>query len=245
MRILRKLFKVVLNYLKAVFYPDVCISCGEAIDNGEFLCDYCRRNIERINPEKRCIKCGYEKKDCVCFSRVYSFCGIISLYENTGIAQKAYYKYKLLHKRHYASYFSKALALAIRSEYYGIEFDGICYVPSSKRSILTRGFDHSEELCREVSRITGIKFIDNLLYCKSFTRPQHKSSFDERIKNVRGKYGYRYKINAKSILLLDDIRTSGATLNECAKELLRAGADRVYCVTVLAQKRKNAKVEKQ
>ncbi len=243
MKILCDGVKGLLRLLKLSFYPEICISCGEIVEEGESLCNYCRRNIERINPEKRCLKCGFEKKDCVCPMRVYSFEGIVSLYENTGIAQRAYYKYKLFHRKHYSGYFAKALSLAIRSEYYGIDFDGICCVPTSKRSMLSLGFDHTKELVKRVSEITGIELIDNLLTCKEFAHPQHNSTFEERLKNVKGKYGYIRKVNLKTVLLLDDIRTSGATLDECSKQLLMAGADRVYCITVLAGLRKKTKVE--
>ncbi len=243
MKILYNTLIRLFAFLKSLIYPEVCISCGEIIDEGEHLCNYCRRNIERINPEKRCLKCGFEKKDCVCSVRVYSFENIISLFENIGIAQRAYYKYKLFHRKHYSDYFAKALSLAVKSEYYGTEFDGICSVPSSKRSTLSRGFDHTKELAVLVSEIMGIKCLEHLLFCKEFVRPQHRSSFEERLKNVKGKYGYTRNINTKNVLLFDDIRTSGATLDECARQLLKAGADKVYCVTVLAQPRRKDKVE--
>lgn len=244
MKTLFKILSAIISFLRAMLYPEVCISCGDIVDEGESLCNYCRENIERINPEKRCMKCGFEKKNCVCSVRVYSFQSVISLFENTDIAQRAYYKYKLFHRKHYSDYFAKALAIAIKSEFYDVDFDGICYVPSSKRSILSRGFDHSKRLAEQVSRLTGIAFMDELLICKEFVRPQHKSNFEERLKNVKGKYSFSRNVNCKNILLFDDIRTSGATLDECSLQLLKAGADKVYCITVLAQVHKKDKVEK-
>lgn len=241
MKIFTKVSGFVKKLVFSALYPNVCISCGEIIGEDKFLCKRCQSSIEIINPKKRCLKCGFEKKDCLCSSRVYRFEGIVSLYENAGIAQRAYYKYKLFHKRHYGQYFINELSKAVKSEFSHIGFDGICYVPTSKRSILGRGFDHAKELCEGVSDITAIKMLDDLLFCRDFRRPQHKSNFDERIHNVKGKYGYKRKIKAKNILLLDDIRTSGATLDECARQLLKAGADRVYCITVLSQKRRRLK----
>lgn len=241
MKTLTKIFDFAKRFLLSALYPNTCISCGEIIGEDSFLCKSCKEAIEIINPKKRCLKCGFEKKDCLCSLRVYRFEGIISLYENTGIAQRAYYKYKLFRKRHYGKYFIRELSKAIKSEFSHIDFDGICYVPSSKRSIMGKGFDHAKELCEGVSEITGIKMLDGLLFCRGFRRPQHKSGFEERILNVNGKYGYRRKIKAENILLLDDIRTSGATLDECARQLLKAGANSVYCITVLAQKRRALK----
>ena len=77
-------------------------------------------------------------------------------------------------------------------------------------------------------------------YCRivSMHGRNYVDCFEERISNVKGKYGFRRKIKAENILLIDDIRTSGATLDECARQLLRAGADRVYCATILSRKRR-------
>ena len=241
MKTLIRILDFLKKFLISGLYPNICISCGEIIGENDFLCKNCREAIEIINPKKRCGRCGLEKKNCLCSTRVYRFEGIISLYENVGIAQRAYYKYKLFHKRHYETFFINELSKAIKTEYSHIDFDGICYVPSSKRSIMGRGFDHAKELCEGVSEITGIKMLDGLLFCKEFRRPQHKSSFEERLSNVKGKYGFRRKIRANNVLLLDDIRTSGATLDECSRQLLKAGADRVYCITVLARKSKALK----
>lgn len=54
-----------------------------------------------------------------------------------------------------------------------------------------------------------------------------------RLKNVKNKYYAQNKISGGNVLLFDDIATTGATLDECAKQLLIAGADRVYCISVL------------
>ena len=65
-------------------------------------------------------------------------------------------------------------------------------------------------------------------------KQQHKLSIKNRLTNVNGKFYFNYRIDGATVLLVDDIRTTGATLDECAKMLLYAGADKVYCVTALA-----------
>ena len=65
------------------------------------------------------------------------------------------------------------------------------------------------------------------------TKKQHRSSIKERLSNVDGKYCATRRISTANVLLIDDIKTTGATLDECAKQLLFAGADSVYCVSVL------------
>ena len=60
----------------------------------------------------------------------------------------------------------------------------------------------------------------------------------ERFKNVKGMYKTNYKVTGKTILLVDDIKTTGASFDECAKQLLLAGADNVYCVSAVGSKTK-------
>ena len=72
-----------------------------------------------------------------------------------------------------------------------------------------------------------------VLSCVKKVKKQHKSSIKERLLNTEGKYKCNYRIDNKNVLLIDDIKTTGATLDECAKELLFAGANSVYCITVL------------
>ena len=69
-------------------------------------------------------------------------------------------------------------------------------------------------------------------HCRSSKSEAHKD-YKERFKNVKGIYKANGAFGGKTLLLVDDIMTTGATLNECAAVLLRAGADKIYCVTAL------------
>ncbi len=233
------------NLLIKSIYPKKCISCGEIIDEDEFLCDICYKKLKQIDHTKQCFACGMEKKYCRCLNKVYRFKGITSAFYNTEIAKHAYYSYKLSHKMHYSSFFAKQMAFAVKNSFYNIHFNYICSVPSSLSSKMKRGFDHSGLLCEEISKILNIKKLNNVLTCKRFIKSQHTSSFDERLNNVNGKYGYQQKLCGGRVLLVDDIITSGATLDECARQLLLAGAEEVYCVTALYTLPKNIEIMKE
>ena len=83
--------------------------------------------------------------------------------------------------------------------------------------------------------------VDILYRNKSKTDQHDIKNPKERFKNVEGLYGAKGKVNGKNILLVDDIKTTGATLNECAKQLILSGADNVYCVTGLISDRRKEK----
>jgi ComF family protein len=126
------------------------------------------------------------------------------------------------------------MAEAVNILYSDIKFDYICAVPASKSIFLNSNYDHCNYLCKELSKFLKIPYTNKILYCKGHKKQQHKLSIKNRLTNVNGKFYFNYRIDGATVLLVDDIRTTGATLDECAKMLLYAGADKVYCVTALA-----------
>lgn len=221
-------------------YPKKCICCGGIIDESLSLCECCEAKIERIDLEEICLDCGLEKSLCCCKFNVYRFNGLISVFKNEGIAKKAYYSYKFQKRQHYADFFADKLVFAIQSCYQSVEFDMVCYVPSYSK----REYNHSGYIAQLVSNKLNIPLCEDLLSCIIKCKKQHKSTIQQRLSNVYGKYVTNYRIDGKRVLLIDDIKTTGATLDECSKELLFAGADSVYCATVLGSVASKNKIEK-
>lgn len=222
-------FNAVINAL----FPNKCVSCGALINDGDYLCEYCFEMIEPVDLLKICTHCGLAKKNCQCKSRVFHFGGSIAPFENKGAAQQAMYRYKFKRTPSGAKFFAKEMAKAVRTVYNDIAFDGIVYVPMHPLKQLRRGFNQSQQLANELSKILGLKVYDGLLSCKYRRKSQHNMPIKERFKNIKGMYSTNYKITGKTVLLVDDIKTTGASFDECAKQLLLAGADNVYCVSGL------------
>ncbi len=227
-----------------LIFPNKCVCCGEIIGEKEYLCGICNRDIERIKVSKRCYRCGLEKQYCTCKKRVYYFESIISLFEYNGLAKDGIAKYKFGRRSHYGEFFATQMALAVKNEYKDIKFDFICCVPTAKKSKQKYGFDHTKLLCEIMSDMLKIPMYCGILKCNFSSSNQHTKSRNERFSNVSGKYCFTRKVKCKNVLLIDDIKTTGATLDECAKQLLFAGADRVYCVTALADIPNNTKLLK-
>lgn len=232
-----KIFNIILNAV----YPNRCISCGEIISDGEFLCEYCYEMTEYTDFSKMCINCGMQKGDCQCKSRVFSFNGCISPFTNKGVAQNAMYRFKFGKVSAAAEYLAKEMAKSVKTVYADIDFDGIAFVPMHYTKKFKRGFNQSEMLAKKLSEILGIRLYQGLISVGYSSVNQHDLPFRERVSNLKGLYKYNYKITGKTVLLVDDIKTTGATLNECSKQLLSAGADNVYCITGLVSELKKGK----
>jgi ComF family protein len=147
------------------------------------------------------------------------------------------YAFKLGKRRYIADYFANRMAINVKYVYHDIKFDGICYVPISPKALRARGFNQSRDIAQKMSCLLEIPLIENALGAKNKKHGQHSVKGNKRETNVKGAFYPKRKIKGK-ILLIDDIKTTGATLNECAMQLLLAGADSVYCATGLISNKK-------
>lgn len=229
-----------VNFKTAIsaFYPNTCIGCGAIIDDGEHLCEYCYEMIPRVSLDKICTRCGLPKKLCECKNRVFYYNGCVSPFYKDGAAQEAMYGFKFARKTANAKYFSEQMSLSVKMVFSDIRFDAVTFVPMTWIKSLRRGFNQSYVLAKQIAEILNLPIIDNALTCKYKMVSQHDLPLKERFKNVEGLYSSKRKVRG-NILLIDDIKTTGATLNECSKQLILSGADKIYCVTGLITKRKD------
>ncbi len=222
-------FKSFFKALISAIYPNKCICCSSLISEEQHVCEKCNASLERNTFSNICLSCGFEKSECVCKYNVYRFNALVCVFKNIGLAKDAYYSYKFGKRQHYSNFFAQEMSNAVKECYKDIKFDFICSVPSFKRY----GYDHSKYLAKGMSNILRIPYTNKLISCVKRTKKQHKSTIKERILNTNGKYKCNYRVDNACVLLVDDIKTTGATIDECAKMLLFAGADSVYCVTTL------------
>lgn len=241
----KNIFEALLLPVKLALYPRKCICCGRAVNESSRLCPYCASHFERINPEKRCIRCGKEKRNCECGARTHYFESIIAPFYNSGLARYTLYTYKLSPKPHYAEYFAAEMAHSVKLEYSDIQFDAICYVPTSYRSKMKRGFDQAKELAEQLGRILNLPVLHGLLRRYPGGSGQHGLSLEQRDNAAKKRYYCSGRADAKKLLLVDDIATTCSTLDACTHRLLRAGAYEVHCITALISdgRRKGEKSE--
>ncbi len=143
------------------------------------------------------------------------------------------YCYKFKNRIEIARILASEMANTVNEYYADINFDIITAVPMRFSSKIKRGYDQVDVLCKRISTLIELPYIKLLKQVKA-KKPQHKIAQAKlRFKNVAGIYEYCGKVNVKgkTILLVDDIVTTGATINECTKMLLKSGAKAVYCLS--------------
>ena len=229
-------FKIVLSAI----YPNRCVACGEIIPEEESLCEFCSEFIEVCDSSKLCIKCGSLKKNCFCNKRSFYFDGFVAPFLNDKIARKVVYSFKLNRKERYCRFLAERMAVTVK-QCYDVDFDYVTYVPMKISTVFSRGFNQSYLLAKELSKSLDIPLGFRFLKCVKNNKPQHELSGKERFENVKGMCSSVDLPSGANILLVDDIKTTGATLNECAKELYKSGAGSVYCVAALLSDKKKGK----
>ena len=151
-----------------------------------------------------------------------------------GSLQEAIHRWKYEGKEYLSILFAEWMAERFYHYWDYNFFDFLIPVPLHKKRLRERGFNQALLLVRELSRRTGIPYRKRVLQKKRLTVPQVKLSGAEREKRVRGTFHLLDKeaVMEKSILLVDDVYTTGATVNECARILLAGGAKRVDILTL-------------
>lgn len=142
------------------------------------------------------------------------------------------------------------MADQVKKDYNDVIFDYAVGIPSTKHSMRERGYNQTVLLGKRVAKLLDIPFKKNILVRVFETKPQKGMSRLDRIGNVAGAYDVTKPelVEHRSILIIDDVFTTGATVNECAKMLKIFGARRVYgasiCVGVRRDKIKKKSLAK-
>ncbi len=216
---------------KWVLFTQKCKLCGRVIEKEKDLCGECENANLTIDGET-CTYCGFEKKRCTCKKRRKFYDAVISPYYYDKGVSTGLKRLKFGNKTYVAKIFSEEMSRAVKEKYKDICFDFITFVPFSKTQKFTRKYNASELLAVELSKHLNLKLEDAII--KIFdNETQHSTRKAHRKGNVLGVYDIKNDVDVaeKTVLLVDDIKTSGATLNECAKMLKIRGAETVYCVT--------------
>jgi len=189
-------------------------------------CSVC--GIPFISKEVESHPCGA----CVTHRKYFTMARALGTYE--GSLQEAIHHWKYEGKTNLTPFFAEWLAEGLKRYWEPDSLDLLIPVPLHTQRLRERGFNQALVLVKELSRRTGIPYRKTTLQKKKPTVPQVNLSGAERGKGLRGAFHVigKEELVGKSALLVDDVYTTGATVNECSRVLRRGGAKRVDVLTL-------------
>lgn len=229
--------KRIADIILTVFFPKRCVCCGKVIALDELFCENCDVQKHRI-AAPRCKVCGQEEMRCCCGREKHAFDRLIAPFyyeeELRDSIRNLKYRSYIDNGRFLAGEMVKALNAEVDTD----EIDLITAVPMTNKRKKHRGFSQTELLAGVICEETGIKFEKTILKKIKDTPPQVGLDSKQRKKNLIGtiKISKNADVKGKTVIICDDNKTTGATLDECAKLLKSAGAKQVIALTAALSK---------
>lgn len=219
--------------LLSALYPDRCIFCGRVIPPLSLCCDRCRRTIRVIKPPL-CRYCGKTKGKCGCKRHRHIYDSMIApFYSDEGAVHQGLIRLKRRDDPRAIDYFADQMAATFRREFGESVPHAVTFVPITRAAREERGYNQSELLATALAKRLNVP-CEPLLTKLYETKPQKELAAWQRSGNVLGVFDVpdREAVAGKVIVLVDDVLTTGATLDECCKMLKICGALRVFCAAV-------------
>lgn len=221
-----------LNRFLTALFPKRCFLCGEVILPRQRLCSTCVEKAPYVLPPV-CERCGRGVDVCTCKGHHRHFDRSVSAFYHKDSAYRSLQGMKTYDDAVVTEGFATEMAEVVRREYGGISFDCVTSVPMHKKDYRDRGFDQAAGLAKDLARILDVPY-GVLLQKIIRTEPQKEMTAIRRRGNLLGVFDAVAPVTGQRILLVDDVITTGSTLDECAKVLKIYGAEEVYGVTAVA-----------
>ncbi len=219
-----KLGEIALNLL----FPQWCIGCGK---EGVLICSSCQSSLPRVMPPL-CPKCGRPQPSGIlcpsCVSWRAEIDGIRSPFRFDGVMRQAIHQLKYRNLRALAAPLAQLLNDYLSTN--PVPGEVLMPVPLHRKRLRGRGYNQSSLLTRELGKLIKLPVVSDCLIRQRHAPPQARTStVEERLSNVADAFSCRDdRLQNKQVLLIDDVATSGATLDACAAALKAAGATSVW-----------------
>ena len=233
---LKKIVKKIMDTI----YPErlTCVFCGNEIfdENNKSTCPHCEKSLPQIFG-KICNKCGQPMNNManyceMCKGGKHIFTKSRSAFVYEGRVSGAILNFKF----HNAKYYFKPFAYYLAQIYkeYNYDCDVVIPVPIHSTRLIERGYNQSELMANKLCEILNLPLDTTSLIKIKKTKNQAELDFKQRQTNLLGAFKVtdKKKIKGKNILIIDDVYTTGATIDGCAVELFKAGAKSVCALTL-------------
>lgn len=224
--------------LVSLVFPRRCPVCDGIVPAGEgLICSRCRTKPQYIR-EPRCRRCGKQLvgateafcHDCMQRKHVYDYG--YALYDYQSM-KKSIYRFKYGKRCEYAAFYARDICEKLSDEIRMMDADAIIPVPVHASRKRDRGYNQAELVAAELSRLTGITMYGKLVKRIRKTVPQKKLTIQERQNNLKKAFNISTNVvKLNKTILVDDIYTTGSTLDAVALELKRHGVTSVYFIAL-------------
>ncbi len=231
-----------LQSLLDLLYPVRCPICGEiVVPKGNRICSLCTGKLKSVE-EPRCMKCSkpieHEEmeycKDCI--RKDYHYVKGYALWVYDDSMKKSIADFKYHYKKENSHFYVQELLRIYQKTIKSLAPDAFVPVPVHRSKYRERGYNQADVLAKGIARETGIPVISDLLLRNKKTLPQKQLDDKERLRNLQEAFSYNKKVephhNLKKIMLIDDIYTTGSTIEACTNVLMNHGIMEVYFMTL-------------
>ena len=234
----RNVSKAASVLLDALF-PRRCPVCGQIPGAGEVICPPCLKKLSFVSSPV-CKKCGKEiisetMEYCLdCTRHRRSFESGISLLNYNEAASRSMAAVKYKNKREYLDFYADEAVRRCGWKLRQMNADCLVPVPVHPRRQRTRGFNQAEILAEKLGEALETEVCSDLLIRVRKTKPQKELNNEERLRNLQEAFVLSGPVprQYRTVILIDDIYTTGSTMEACSRKLKEAGVFRVYCISI-------------
>ena len=209
-----------------LIFPNRCPLCGNVIHWSIDYCDKCYSDLPETGDEF-CHRCGNDT--CICRDKDFSFLICYSAYYYHGTARSAVIYLKNTRNYIFPRMAAEKIVSDMKSDTYYFEVDCIVPVPMTASKQRRRGYNQAEVIAEALSELLNVPIVNNVIIKKHSFKEQHKLTSVSRNRNADKIYikTDSTAVKDKTVLLCDDVMTTGSTLNKCAEILIEMGAQAV------------------
>lgn len=224
--------------IKDWFFPRHCPICDTVLSGrGKYICDECREIPRMIKPP-RCICCGKHVQEAEqvrcrdCGGRKRSFERGIALYEYSSV-HDSIHAYKNLGRMEYSEFYGDEIRRYLLPSINRMNADALIPMPLHASKLRSRGYNQATLLAEEISKGTGIPVREDILIRVKKTKAQKKMDHLTRQNNMKKAFHMvQNDVKLKTVILVDDVFTTGNTIDAAAEELKRGGIEKVFFVAL-------------
>ncbi len=220
------------------FYPPRCPICDEISEGEERICPQCRTKLYFI-AEPVCKKCSKpleneQKEYCYdCTGRTHAFEAGKAVFDYRGEMRKSLYRFKYGNKREYAYFYARETVKQYGNWIKERKIEAIIPIPLHQKRKQKRGYNQAELYARFLGEMLELPVLTKVIYRVKETRPQKELDDSGRKNNLKKAFKTTANIvQLPYILLVDDIYTTGSTMDAAAQVLKNAGVQKIFCICI-------------